>query len=86
MTRVLFGALAVADAVLLAVPLCSITAGSQYDLNENRSRRRPASWSSGSSVGFLIAERVFFAAYFGVIGAGIWRELTRRELSRRCAC
>lgn len=81
-TRVLFGALAVADAFLLLY-LALNYGWLEYDLNES-SISSPAGFLVIWIVwGFLIAERVFFAAYFGVIGAGIWRELTRREVKRR---
>src|SRR5688572_20910972 len=83
MTRVLFGALAVADAVLLAY-LFLLYGWFSFDLSE----------SNSSSAGFLvvvvqwivvIVERAFFAAYFAVIGAGIWRELAKRERPRWAA-
>ena len=50
--------------------------------------------SSSSPAGFLvivvqwivvIVERAFFAAFFAVIGAGIWRELAKRERPRWAA-
>ncbi len=83
MTRVLFGALAVADAVLLAY-LFLLYGWFAFDFNDSRS----------SSVGALIilvqwivviAERAFFAAYFAVIGASIWRDLAGRERPRWAA-
>ena len=83
MMRVLFGALAVADAVLLAY-LFLLYGWFAFDFND----------SSSSSVGFLIvvvqwlvviAERAFFAAYFAVIGASIWRDLAGRERPRWAA-
>ncbi len=83
MTRVLFGALAVADAVLLAY-LFLLYGWFSFDFNE----------SSSSPAGFLvivmqwivvIVERAFFAAFFAVIGAGIWRELAKRERPRWAA-
>lgn len=70
MTRGLFGALAVADAVLLLYLFLNYD-WFNLDLNES---------SISSPAGFLViwvvyaivaAERAFFAAYFGVIGAGI---------------
>ncbi len=80
--RILFGALAVLDAILL---LYLFAGFDWFNLDINQS-------SISSPAGFLViwilwafvaAERVFFAAYFAVIGAGIWKELTRREVTRR---
>ncbi len=79
--RILFGALAVLDAVLL---LYLFAGFDWFNLDINQS-------SIASPAGFLViwilwafvaVERVFFAAYFAVIGAGIWKELTRREVTR----
>ena len=82
--RVLFGALAIADAVLLLY-LFATYDWFHYGINES-SISSPAGfiviWVLWA---FLAAERVFFAAYFAVVGAGIWKELTRREMTRRLA-
>jgi hypothetical protein len=82
--RVFFGALAVVDAILLAYLFISYD-WFHYGINES---------SISSPAGFLViwvlwatvaAEKLFFAGYFAVVGAGIWKELTRREVTRRLA-
>ena len=52
-----------------------------FDFNESSivAGRLPGHWVQWIVV---IAERAFFAAFFAVIGAGIWRELTRSASGR----
>jgi hypothetical protein len=77
MARVVFGALALVDSVLLAYLFLS------YDwlhfeiphISESIASivLVPLMWA------ILVAARLFFAAFFVIIAAGIWRELTNRR-------
>ena len=79
--RVCFGALAVADAVLLLYLFLN------YDWFNFTVTASSASSTLGVLVvwiawAVLVAERAFFAAYFAVIAAGIGKTLTGREVTR----